>query len=371
MKAARRGISNIVGAIIAVPVIVALLLAALYAGSAISASTALYAQRVEESISMIPVVNATGVYAEVINSGSQAARVLYIVSRNLTDSTLTVIPVNVSLDPGDSITVKLANSTVGRLAAYAISALGGVYPWDPKFTIDGVLDLPQEPVQAGGGGLGEDMLATIWLAQVLGPDYPGICSLEAVYVNPNISVNIPYVGAYGEGLYFAWWSLYWAEANATAGNVTDYMYDYINPAEAWAKASQTIPAGPLGPINTSLLLAAEAWGYADSAGASAWAKANATLILEPRAGYAAVVVTRPAVATGGVTVSLGGFNYSVAVAQPGSPAGLQLEFNSTRMDTPVSWSGFAYAYAEATLPSGPRSLYDFIDYLAVYVYKCP
>lgn len=361
--------------------LVSLLLAALYAGSAIAASTALYAERAAESITVIPIVGPTGVYAEIVNSGSQAARVLYVVSRNLTGGALTVVPVNASLDPGGSITVKLADASgSGRLAAYAVSALGGVYPWDPRYTLDGVLDLPQEPLNAGAG-LGEDALSiissTAWLVQFLGPDYPGICTLETVYVNPNVTVNIPYTSAYGRGFAYTDWYIADAEASARAGNVSSYMRTYRVPtAEARAWVSYNASQGGLGPLSLSLLVNAEAWGYASLSplSADAWARANASLLVVPPTGYAAVIVARPASATGGAsvkTVYYGGYKYNVVVAQPGSPASFLLLSNYTKSPYWPPVGGIATAYAEATLPQGPQPLSSFFPYFAVYVFRCP
>ncbi len=384
------------GALIAVPVLLAVILAALYAASAVSGEAALQAERGWERLTLIPLVNSSGVYALIVNSGTVDSRILYLVSRDLDNGSMRVEALNATLAPGASLEARVWGPAArARLAAYAVTELGDVFPWDPLYTGgDSVLDIPGEPTAPGGSNAtllpGVEVNASVdalqlveWLISVLGEDYPGACILDGVYnlTGFELTVASPFnvsgsAQAYAVGGPYGCYG--GADAEASIGNLSRSDSGYMltcSSTSASAELYRTgIPLGPLWVFNRTLgihvLSEAGASASPSLAEAEAYVYIDYNLTLEPVEGYYFIVVYPGSAPISGrsTTVSYGGRTYTVALPPLIYVKGLE--------DRRASGGGRA-ATASAGLSVAEGEEVMSIENLAgtpwalILVYRCP
>jgi len=148
LRASRRGVSEIVGAMIAITamVVVGGLILYYYGQQASLAEERLAAAR--ENVKIIPIVANGTLYALLQNVGSQPVEISYIILYNVTGDPQPFLVENVSLllAPGvPGAMVPLVPEQPGRYEIVAVSTLGSVFRWDPEATGgDGVLDVPDD-----------------------------------------------------------------------------------------------------------------------------------------------------------------------------------------------------------------------------------
>ncbi len=143
----RRGVATVVGAIIAVAAMIAL---AVIVTQALDERARLAEERLErarEDLAVIPVVNSTGVYAEIINRGyvDTVVKHILVVNRSSGQIIYHAVP-RLHIEPGNATVFRLGDWSSGRLDIAVVTQRGSVFRWDPELTLDGVLDLPGEPV---------------------------------------------------------------------------------------------------------------------------------------------------------------------------------------------------------------------------------
>ncbi|MEB3861174.1 MAG: hypothetical protein GSR84_03015 [Desulfurococcales archaeon] len=204
----RRGVAPVVGTIIA---LAAMILFALIVTQAFDERIRLVEERLErarEDLKITPIVNGTGVYAEVLNRGyvDVVIRHIVVVNRSSGQVVYHATP-QLLLSPGIMTMFRLGDWSSGRLDIAVVTQRGSVFRWDPELTIDGVLDLPGEPLSSN--------ITVILEGLSLVPELRG-----CYYVNSSwISASAP--GAYSAGAqalyleygsYWAW--LFRAQANS-------------------------------------------------------------------------------------------------------------------------------------------------------------
>ncbi|MEB3788062.1 MAG: hypothetical protein GSR78_04820 [Desulfurococcales archaeon] len=145
----RRGVATVVGAIIALSAMIAL---ALVVTQAFDERMKLAEERLErarEDLKITPIVNATGVYAEVLNRGyvDTVIRHILVVNRSSGQIIYHATP-QLRIDPGNMTVFRLGDWSSGRIDIAVVTQRGSVFRWDPELTVDGVLDLPGEPVSS-------------------------------------------------------------------------------------------------------------------------------------------------------------------------------------------------------------------------------
>ena len=145
----RKGAATIVGAIIAMAAMIAL---ALMITQAFDERIQLAEERLErarEDLKITPIVNATGVYAEVLNRGyvDVVIRHIVVINRSSVQIIYHATP-QLRIEPGNMTVFRLGDWSSGRIDIAIVTQRGSVFRWDPELTIDGILDLPGEPVSS-------------------------------------------------------------------------------------------------------------------------------------------------------------------------------------------------------------------------------
>ena len=205
----RKGAATIVGAIIAMAAMIAL---ALMITQAFDERIQLAEERLErarEDLKITPIVNATGVYAEVLNRGyvDVVIRHIVVINRSSGQVVYHATP-QLRIEPGNMTVLRLGDWSSGRLDIAVVTQRGSVFRWDPELTLDGVLDLPGEPLSSN--------ITVILEGLSMVPELRG-----CYYVNSSwISASAP--GAYSasaQALYLEYGS-YWAwQFRARAGSL--------------------------------------------------------------------------------------------------------------------------------------------------------
>ena len=140
-----KAVSSVVGAAIAIVLIIMVMLAFNSYYSSLNRVIARELQAVKEDLKIIPYINGSSIYFSVVNPGPiDPVIVRYIIVKNISDGRILWIrELWRRLDVGDSMDFLLFNTTDvrGRIDIIAVTSNGGVFHMDPEYTGgDGLLD---------------------------------------------------------------------------------------------------------------------------------------------------------------------------------------------------------------------------------------
>ena len=274
---ARRGQSEVIGAILVIPVIVSLFIV----GSSMMQQSVEQLERandkIRENLLVIPLYYNGTLYAKILNTGPRPVRLAYIILYSINETARRVVAIEQAdntIAPGDSITTTIARVPEGKYEVEVVTRLGNVFGWDPS--IGPVFSVPPRDAVLG---ISRD--SPVMLSQIIG-------EALASEVLSNYSV-VGYV-AY-PGVVFSF--VLDAAAYRRSGSATVYSYVRFNIEEPEHVSSNDKPLRysyykQSGPVRLGIRIYADAWASRDRSGV----QANITYLIEYLGNRSSIVVTR-------------------------------------------------------------------------------